>query len=420
LSERLTTLPSGLRVVTDASAHLKTASVGLFVGVGSRDEREEEHGLSHLLEHMAFKGTRRRNALEIAEAIENVGGDINAETGAEQTGYFAHVLGQDVGLAMDVIADIFTQSQFDGAELEREKGVIIQEIGAVEDTPDDLVFDLVTAAAWPDQPLGRPILGTREGVANFQRGAIQAYLDRHYRSGATLVVGAGAVDHDRLVELASGLLGGLSQEAGPGPAAARYRGGERLTRKALEQTHMVVAFEGRGIRAADHDPAHVFASIVGGGMSSRLFQEVREKRGLAYSIHAFHWGYAETGLFGFYAGSDAKSVGELMNAAVDCLAEATQKIDEAEVRRAKAQMKVATLAALESPGARAQQLARQTFAYGRPLTQEEMTSRIDAIDVAAVRRAGAEMLTSAPTVAAIGRVGKVLGAGGVARRLGRA
>ena len=420
MSERLTTLPSGLRVVTDASSHLKTASVGLFVGVGSRDERDEEHGLSHLLEHMAFKGTRRRNALDIAEAIENVGGDINAETGAEQTGYFAHVLGQDVGLAMDVISDIFTHSQFDTAELEREKGVILQEIGAVEDTPDDLVFDHVTAAAWPDQPLGRPILGTREGVASFQRDAIQAYLDRHYRASATLVVGAGAVDHDRLVELASGMLGELSRDPGQGPAPAQYRGGERLTKKALEQTHLVVAFEGRGIRAGDHDPAHVFASIVGGGMSSRLFQEVREKRGLAYAIHAFHWGYAETGLFGFYAGCDAKSAGELMNAAVDVLAEATAKIDETEVRRAKAQMKVATLAALESPGARAQQLARQTFAYGRPLTLEEMTSRIDAIDVAAVRRAGAAMLTSPPTVAAIGRVGKVLGAGGVARRLGHA
>ena len=418
MSARLTTLPSGLRVVTDASPHLRTAALGIFVGVGSRHERDEEHGLSHMLEHMAFKGTRKRNARQIAEAIENVGGDLNAETSVEQTGYFAHVLREDAKLAMDVLGDILTDSQFDPEELTREKNVIVQEIGAVEDTPDDHVFDLLTEAAWPDQAIGRPILGTRERVNAFDRAAIDGYLDRHYRAGSTLVVGSGAVDHDELVDLAEARLSGLSKAEAERAAPSRYRGGETLTKKPLEQTHVVVAFPGRGVCEAGHDAAQVFASVTGGGMSSRLFQEVREKRGLAYAIHAFHWAYSDTGLFGFYAGCAAKDAGELMAASLDCLAEAAEALSEEEVHRAKAQMKVSTLTALESPGARSQQLARQVFCYGRVLTLEEMTARIDAISVNSVREIGARMLAAPPTISAIGKVGKVFGAEKVARRLG--
>jgi predicted Zn-dependent peptidase len=417
VSVRFTALPSGLRVVTDAAPHLRTAALGLFVSAGSRHEADDEHGLSHLLEHMAFKGTRRRSAREIAEAIENAGGDLNAETGVEQTAYFARVLGEEVDLALDVLADILTESRFDAEELGREKNVIIQEIGAVEDTPDDLVFDLFTAAAWPEQPIGRPILGTREGVAAFDRHAIDAYLLRHYRAGASIVAAAGAVDHDHIAARAEALLGAFGAASAAPPRPAAYRGGEILVKKKLEQTHIVVGFEGRAVRAPDHDAAHLFAAATGGGMSSRLFQEVRERRGLAYSIYTFHWAYSDSGLFGFYAGAAAKDAGELMAAALDCLAEATERLDEGEVRRAKAQMKVSTLTALESPSARAQQLARQTFVYGGPLSLEDMLARIDAIAVDDVRRAGAAMLASSPTVAAIGGVARALDRIGVARRL---
>ena len=417
MSVRFTILPSGLRVVTDATPHLRTASLGVFVSAGSRHEADGEHGLSHLLEHMAFKGTRRRSAREIAEAIENAGGDLNAETGVEQTAYFARVLGEDVDLALDVISDILTESRFDADELGREKNVIIQEIGAVEDTPDDLVFDLFTGAAWPEQPIGRPILGTREGVRAFDRDAIDAYLRRHYRAGATIVAAAGAIDHDRIVARAEGLLEALGAEGAEPPRPAAYRGGEILVKRKLEQTHVVVGFEGRAIGAPDHDAAHVFAAATGGGMSSRLFQEVREKRGLAYSIYAFHWAYSDSGLFGFYAGAAARDAGALTACALDCLGEAAERLAEDEVRRARAQLKVSTLTALESPSARAQQLARQTFVHGRPLSLEDMLARIDAITVDDVRKAGRAMLASPPTVAAIGGVGKALGAAGVARRL---
>ncbi len=417
MSVRLTTLPSGLRVVTDATPHLRTASLGVFVSAGSRHEDEDEHGLSHLLEHMAFKGTRRRSAREIAEAIENAGGDLNAETGVEQTAYFARVMGEDVDLALDVLADILTESRFDADELGREKNVIIQEIGAVEDTPDDLIFDFFTAAAWPEQPIGRPILGTREGVNAFDRTAIDTYLRRHYRAGATIVAAAGAIEHDGIVARAEAFLRNLGADSAEPPMPAAYRGGEILVKKKLEQTHIVVGFEGRGIQAPDHDAAHVFAAAAGGGMSSRLFQEVREKRGLAYSIYSFHWAYSDSGLLGFYAGAAAKDAGDLMAAALDCLGEAAEGLQEDEIRRAKAQLKVSTLTALESPSARAQQLARQTFVYGRPLSLEDMLARIDAITVEDVRKAGAAMLQTPPTVAVIGGIGKALDSVGVARRL---
>jgi predicted Zn-dependent peptidase len=417
VSVKVTTLPSGLAVVTDATPHLKTVSLGVLIHVGSRHETSNEHGLSHLLEHMAFKGTRRRSARDIAETIEDVGGDLNAETGVEGTGYFARVMGEDAPLALDILGDILTDSQFDPVELEREKNVVVQEIGAVEDTPDDYVFDLLTSAAWPDQAIGRPILGTREGVGAFDRDAIDHYLHEHYAAPAMVVAAAGALDHDEIVALAAQRLEAVASELGPKQAAARYRGGESKLRKRLEQTHIVIGFEGRAVGAPEHDAAQVFAAVVGGGMSSRLFQEVREKRGLAYAIHAFHWAYSDTGLFGFYAAAADRDAAEVVTASLDCLAEAAHGVSETEVRRAKAQMKVSLAAALESPGARTHQLGRQMQVYGRPLSLDELTARVEAITVEDVRTAGANMLRSAPTVAAIGAASKAPGQSRVAEAL---
>ena len=410
-------LASGLAIVTDAASHLKTVAIGVFVAAGSRHESSAEHGLSHLLEHMAFKGTRRRSARDIAEAIEDAGGDLNAETGVERTGYFARMMGSDAGLAFDVLGDILTDSQFDPNELEREKSVITQEIAAVEDTPDDLVFDMLTAAAWPEQAIGRPILGTREGVAALDREAIDSYLHKHYCAPAMVVAAAGALRHDDIVALAEACLNRFSGQERQGPTPAQYRGGDSRLGKRLEQTHVVVGFEGRPADAPDHDAAQIFAAAAGGGMSSRLFQEVREKRGLAYSIHSFHWDYSDAGLFGFYAASAGRHAAEVVAASIGCLAEAAHGLDESEIRRAKAQMKVSTLAALESPSLRAQQLARQVQIYGRPLGVEEMMVRIDQVSVEEVRKTGAAMLRSPPTIATIGSVGKVPGQAKIAEAL---
>lgn len=403
---QVTRLDCGLVVVTDATPQFETASLGVWIGAGSRHEREDEHGLSHLLEHMAFKGTARRSAKQISEEIERVGGDLNAATSVEQTAYYARVLGQDCGLAFDIIGDILVNSTFDAEELEREKAVIVQEIGAVEDTPDDLVFDLFSSAAFPNQPCGRPILGTRATVGGFDRTAISSYLDAHYVTGAAVVAAAGAVDHDEIVAHADKHFGGFARKSPPPCPAAAYAGGEARDKRRLEQAHIVMGFEGRSFKAQDAYAALVFTNAVGGGMSSRLFQEIREERGLAYAIHASHWSMSDTGLFSIYAGADGKDVGELCKVALDCLAKAAHDLSEDEIARARAQMKVSLFAALESSSARAEQMARQILAHGRLTPREEVIAKIDAVDVAAARAVGQAMLRGAPTLAAVGPVAK--------------
>ena len=419
MSVAITTLPSGLRIVSDTMAHVETTSIGVFVGAGSRHETAREHGLSHFLEHMAFKGTRRRSAKDIAEEIETAGGDLNAATGVEQTAYYARVLAEDSGLALDILADIITDSAFDPVELEREKGVILQEIGSVEDTPDDLVFDLFNAAAFPDQPIGRAILGTPDAVQSFDRAAIDGYLKSHYRTGATVIAAAGALEHDAIVEASARRFDVLPKHDQPAALAATYQGGISLLKRKLEQAHIVVGFEGLSFLDDASYAAHLFSHAAGGGMSSRLFQEVREKRGLAYSIYTFNWGYADTGLFGFYAACGASDIAQLMPLALDCLGQAAQDLTQAELARAKAQMKVSLLAALESSSARAEQIARQVLAWGRELDRHEIIGKIDALSLDDVRAAGVRLLRSAPTVSAIGPVAKVMTPDRVAAHLAR-
>lgn len=417
MSVEITTLPSGLRIVSDRMEHLETASLGVWVAAGSRHERTDEHGLSHLLEHMAFKGTRRRSARDIAEEIETAGGDLNAATSVEQTAYYAHVLAADAPLALDILADILTESTFDAAELEREKDVILQELGAVEDAPDDLVFDLFSAAAFPDQAIGWPILGTPDHVRSFDRKRIAAYLETHYRTDGMVIGAAGAVSHAQIVEAVAKAFAPLPVRPAERAQPARYIGGERRLKRRLEQAHIVIGFEGVAYADPEHYALHVFANAVGGGMSSRLFQEVREKRGLAYAINAFHWGYSDSGLFGIYAATGAGQVAELMPVALDCLAQTAVDLTEAELQRSKAQLKVALLTGLESPAARSEQIARQCLAFGRVLTRAEMIGKIDQLGIDEVRLAGAKALRSAPTVAAVGPIGKVYAPDRIAERL---
>jgi predicted Zn-dependent peptidase len=412
-----TVLPSGLRIVTDAMAGVGTASLNVHVAAGSRNETLEENGLSHLIEHMAFKGTKRRSAFAISEEIESAGGDLNAATATEHTAYQARVLPEDVGLALDILADILTESVFDPEELEREKDVILQEIGAVEDTPDDLVFELFDAAAFPDQPIGRAILGKPGSVKKLSAADIRAYLARFYGANSLIVSAAGAIDHAEIANAAQRLFAGLPQVAPPAHERAKYAGGESRLKKSAEQANIVIGFESVGHRDEANYAAHVYANAVGGGMASRLFQEVREKRGLAYSIYTFNWSFADTGLFGLHAAASPRDAGELMKVALDCLTASLDDLSEAEVRRAKAQMKVSLLTALESSPARAEQIARQTEIFGRVFERREIVERIDALTVAQVRAAGRKLLASAPTLAVVGPAGKALSADRVAERL---
>jgi predicted Zn-dependent peptidase len=403
MSVEVTRLPSGLTIITDSMPHLQTASLGVWVGSGSRDEETNEHGISHLLEHMAFKGTKRRSARQIAEEIEQVGGDLNAATSSETTAYFASVLKTDMPLAVDVLSDILANPTFEAAELKREQNVIVQEIGASEDNPDDLVFDYLQSTAFPNQPIGRPILGTRETVCSFKEPNLRAYLARNYRGPDMVVAATGAVEHGAVVAEVERRFGQFNGSAAPMPQAASFGGGTRLEARDLEQVHIALALEGLAQRHADYFSLQVFTIILGGGMSSRLFQEVREKRGLCYTISAFHAPYSDIGMFGIYAGTDAADVKELMKVVVDETAAAAGTITEAEVNRAKAQIKVSLLMALESSGARARQLANQILVYGRPLPIEEMVARIENVTVASTRAAGAALMARArPAIAALG------------------
>ena len=404
MSVEISKLPSGLTVITDTMPHLETAALGVWAGVGGRDEKPNEHGISHLLEHMAFKGTTTRTSREIVEEIEAVGGDLNAATSTETTAYYARVLKADVPLALDVLSDILANPSFDAEELEREKSVIEQEIGAAQDTPDDVVFEHLSELSYPDQAMGRSLLGTPQTLAGFNRDNLQRYLNTHYRGPEMVVAAAGAVDHQRVVAEVERRFASFDSSPSPKPTPASFgKGGSRVIHRDLEQAHLTLALEGLPQSDLSLFSLQVFTNILGGGMSSRLFQEVREKRGLCYSIYSFHAAYSDTGFFGLYTGTDPADAPEMMEVIVDEINNAVETLTEAEIARAKAQMKAGLLMALESCSARAEQMARHILAYGRPLTVDELVKRIDAVSVETTRDAARSLLSrSRPAVVALG------------------
>jgi len=420
MSVEVTRLASGLSVVTDRMPHLESATLGVWVGAGGRNEKADEHGISHLLEHMAFKGTKRRSARQIAEELEAVGGELNAATGAESTAYYARVLKADVPLALDVLSDILTESTFDPEELRREQNVIVQEIGAVEDTPDDLVFERLHETAFPEQPLGRTILGTPETVRSFDPARIRAYLARNYRAPSMLVAAAGSVEHEQIVAEAEKRFANFIGPEAPAPEPANFGGGTTVETRDLEQVHIALALQGLPVRDERLYSLQVFTSVLGSGMSSRLFQEVREKRGLCYTIHAFHMPYSDTGLFALYAGTDEVDLPELMRVAIDQVTLATETLNETEVARAKAQMKAGLLMALESSEARLGQIARQMLAYGRPIPLDEIVAKVDAVTVDSARAAGRALIgRGKPAIAALGPGNRLASTAAIAESLMR-
>jgi predicted Zn-dependent peptidase len=405
---RTTTLPNGMTVLTDDMPHLESASLGIWVKAGSRSETEAEHGISHMLEHMAFKGTETRDSLAIASAIENVGGDLNAATSVEHTGYFARVLKEDVALAADILSDILQNSRFEQHELDREQQVIVQEIGAARDNPDDHVFDLFQQAAFPDQAIGRTILGTVESVNSFSPDSIRAYMDRNYVGDHMVLCAAGNVDHDALVDIANNRFHDLRPTGAPPPTRAAYLGGEQRLVSDHEQAHIVLGLEGRAYNSDGFYAVQILASILGGGMSSRLFQEVREKRGLCYSVYAFHWAFADSGIFGVAASTGEQEVGELLPVVLDELRKATETITEDEVLRVRNQIRAGLLMSLESPSSRAGQLARQQILWGRTIPLQETVDRINRIGADRVKQVARQILDAGKvSLAGIGPVDKL-------------
>ncbi len=378
-------LPNGLRIVTEHMPGLGSAAVGIWVTAGGRHEERAENGIAHFLEHMAFKGTKRRTALQIAEEIEDVGGFINAYTSREMTAYYARVLGDDVPLALDVLGDIVMNSTFDPAEIEVERGVILQEIGQSLDTPDDVIFDWLQEVAYPGQPLGRSILGPAERVSTFGRTDFQAFTARHYSPDRMILAAAGAVDHDQIMRMAEKMFGHLQSQATPGMAPGLFHSGERREVKELEQAHFTLAVEGPGLKDDLIHTAQVFSTAFGGGMSSRLFQEAREKRGLCYTIYAQTGAHDDTGMMTIYAGTSGDQVGALAELTMDELKRAADGMSDVEIARARAQIKASMVMGLESPTARVERLARMMSIWDRVPPISEAVEKIDAVDAAAIR-----------------------------------
>jgi predicted Zn-dependent peptidase len=401
LTVQTATLPNGFRIVTEYMPGLESAAIGIWVTAGGRHERPEQNGIAHFLEHMAFKGTETRSALQIAEAIEDVGGYINAYTSREVTAYYARVLRNDVGLALDVVADILRNPVFDPKEIEVERHVILQEIGQAADTPDDIIFDWLQEKAYPDQPIGRTILGETDRVSGFSKDDLATFVSEHYGPDQMILSAAGAVDHEAIVAQAEALFGDMIARPALIADAARFHGGESRKVKDLEQAHLALAFESPGYRDPNFYAAQVYSVALGGGMSSRLFQEIREKRGLCYTIFAQTGAYSDTGMTTIYAGTSGEEIKDLTNLTIDEMKRAAEEMSPAEVARARAQMKAGLLMGLESPSSRTERLARMIQIWGEVPSLEDTVSRIDSVTTGDVRAFGEELVRKAPVAMAL-------------------
>ena len=398
----LTRLANGLTVAIDPMPGAQSAAIGLHAFVGSRSEADGKGGLAHLVEHMVFKGTRSRDARAIAEAIEDVGGSLNAWTSRDQTAFHARTLAPDVGLALELIADLVRAPKLDETELEREKLVILSELGESIDAPDDLIHDRQFEAAFGDQPLARSVLGNEQTIQDLGRADCLSWLADQYRPDRLVISAAGKVDPAQILQLAEALFGDLETTAVPNIAPASFLGGTRADLRPAEQTHLALAFA--GLPASDDQaPAlSLFAQAVGGGMSSRLFQDLREERGLAYSVYAWTQGFADTGLFAVNLAADKARATEALNLALEVVARAAEDLTDAELNRARAQVEAGILMALETPQGRADAMARSIEIFGRIMTADEMLAELRAVDIDAARAAGVAMLAGPRAIASIG------------------
>jgi predicted Zn-dependent peptidase len=407
---RPTVLPGGLRIVTESVPTVRSVTVGVWVGVGSRDEAPSLAGASHYLEHLLFKGTRRRDALDISAAIDAVGGEMNAFTSKEYTCFYARVLDTDLPLAVDVVGDLVTSSVIRAADVDAERGVILEEIAMHEDDPTDLVHDQFAQVLFDGGSLARPVLGTVESIETIGRSAINGYYRRRYRPQDMVVAVAGNVDHNNVVRLvkkafgAAGMLDGVSE-----PTAAR-RGrlmstasGVRVVRRTTEQANVVLG--GPGVARTDERrfALGVLNAALGGGMSSRLFQEVREKRGLAYSVYSYHAQYADTGLFGVYAGCVPRKVDDVLAICREELDKvAASGITFEELERGKGQLRGSMVLGLEDTGSRMSRIGKAELVYGEQLSVDDVLARIDSVTLDEVTEVAAEVLSATPTLAVVG------------------
>ncbi len=402
MTAQLTRLANGLTVAIDPMPGARSTAIGLYAAVGSRSEADGKGGLAHLLEHMVFKGAGGRDARAIAEAIEDVGGALNAWTARDQTVFHARTLPADVDLALGLIADLVRSPRIDAEELEREKQVILSELGECLDAPDDLIHDHLFEAALGQQPLARPVLGREESILALTRDDCLGWLASEYRPSRLVISAAGAVNAEAVLNLAEQLFGDLDP-VDPAPIpCANFVGGVRSDRKAAEQTHLAFALPGLP-SSHDHAPAlSLFSQAVGGGMSSRLFQELREDRGLAYSIYSWTQGYADTGLFAVNLSTDKARAAEAMTLARDCVSRAAEDLSQAELDRARAQVEAGLIMALETPQGRADSMARSIEIFNRIMGLDEMLEELRTVTLYGARSAAQTMLDGPIALASIG------------------
>ena len=404
MSVQVTTLASGLRIVTDRMDSVETVAVGAWVAAGTRHETAEVNGISHLLEHMAFKGTARRTAQMIAEEMDNVGGQLNAYTSRDHTAYYAKVLKEDLALAVDIIADILLNPAMDAGDLAKEQHVVVQEIYQADDTPDDIIFDHFQATAFKNQPMGWPVLGKEKIVRAITPERLKAYLAAHYAADTVIVSAAGAVDHDVFAKLVDAAFAALPARAAVSEARATYNGGDFREDRDLEQVHLVLGFGGLSFNDADYYNLGALSTILGEGMSSRLFQEIREKRGLAYSVFSSTQAFSDCGLVQIYMGTGIDDVPQLIPLLCGEIRKITDGVSADEIKRARAQTKAGLLMSMESPSSRCSQRARQIMIYGKPMSTPELMAKVEAVDAAGINRAAARVFTTAPTFAALGNL----------------
>ena len=402
MSAKLHRLPNGLTIAVEPMAGVETLAVGLYADVGSRSEPAGLGGLAHMVEHMVFKGAGARDAKAIAETIEDAGGALNAWTARDHTVFQARLLAGDLALGMDIIADLVRDPHLDAEELEREKGVVLAELGEARDAPDDIIFDHLHATAYAGQRLGDPVLGSEPSIAAIDRQALQNWLSTQFRPSGLLIAAAGKVDEDALLKLVEARYGDMAPGAPPAWAPAHFAGGTHHDRRRFDQTHLAFAHPGVGHDHPDLHALSLFGSAAGGGMSSRLFQQLREERGLAYSIYAWTQPFAETGLFGVYCAAARPQAAQAFALARQVLAETAETMTEAELARAKAQAKAGLLMGLEAVGSRCDHLARQIQVKGRIVPPAETVAAIEAVTLAQARAAGQAALSGGEAVATVG------------------
>ena len=402
-----TTLNNGLRIVTCSRPNTETVSLGIWIKTGSAYEDEKINSISHFLEHMVFKGTKNRTSLQISEEIENVGGQNNAYTSREFTAFYAKMLKDDTELALDVISDLILNPTFPEEELVKEREVVVQEIKQTIDSPDDIIFDYFQGKAFPDQPLGRSILGPAEKVRSFDGQALQNYLKTNYAAENIVVCAVGNLEHEKFVEMCRQRLSGLQPDISFTIQPQKYAGGFYVEKRDIEQTHVVLGFEGFDYNSDHYYPAMIFSTLFGGGMSSRLFQEIREKLGLVYTVYGFANSHTQTGISGIYAGTTADELQKLLPVVAQEIKKVCyDKVDIKELNRAKAQIKASMLMALESSSSTSEVIARQMLLFDRVLPIKEMVEKIENVTLDDIRDTATRIFSSKPTYTLLGSLKK--------------